>query len=108
MIFGPQEIILIVLVVIAILMITLIVRIGRSSTKRNHIPSKTTMIKEFKQHMSRLYGFFRQTGIALAVIGILLILSGLITFKWTVPGYMWSFIIIVIGSIMAFMFRKKV
>jgi hypothetical protein len=105
--FGPQEIILVVLVIIAILMITFIVRIGRSSTRRKHIPSKATLIEEFRQHMNRLYGFFKKTGIALAVIGIILIFSGLIALKWTVPGYMWSFIIIVIGSIMLFMFRKK-
>ena len=105
--FGPQEIILVVLFIIAIIMITFIVRLGRSSTRLKHVPSKATMIKEFRQHMNRLYGFFKETGIALAAIGITLILSGLIVFKWTVPGYMWSFIIIAIGSIMLFMFRKK-
>lgn len=108
MIFGPQEIILVVLVIIAILMITFIVRIGLSSTRRKHIPSKATLIEEFRQHMNSLYGFFKKTGITLAVIGIIFIFSGLIALKWTVPGYIWSFIIIVIGSIMAFMFRQKV
>jgi hypothetical protein len=105
--FGPQEIILVVLFIITVIMITFIARIGRSSTRRKYTPSEATMIKEFRQHMNRLYGFFKETGIALAGIGIILILSGLIAFKWTVPGYMWSFIIIVIGSIMLFMFRKK-
>lgn len=105
--FGPQEIIIVVLVIIAILMIIFIVRIGRSSTRRKRIPSKATLIEEFRQHMNSLYGFFKKTGITLAVIGIILTFSGLIALKWTVPGYMWSFIIIVIGSIMLFMFRKK-
>jgi hypothetical protein len=105
--FGPQEIILVVLFIIAIIMITFIIRIGRSSTRGKDTPSKATMIEEFRQHMNRLYSFFKEIGITLAAIGITLILSGIIAFKWTVPGYMWSFIIIVIGSIMIFMFRKK-
>ena len=104
---GPQEIILIVLVILAIIIILRVLRISRGTNRQNEDTSTTSMTGQHEQKTNRLLNFFRKIGFVLVTASIILILAGVSMFKWALQSYLWSFIILVIGFIFIFLFRKR-
>lgn len=103
---GAQEIIIIVLVIIAILFITRVIRIGRSTIGTDEDNRPEVMMSQYRHKTRKVMDFFLRTGIALVVVGVILLILGAAIFKWAMLSYMWSAIIIAVGGILIVIFKN--
>jgi steroid 5-alpha reductase family enzyme len=104
---GAQEILIVVLVIMAILIITRIIRIGRSTVRRDEDTRPEVMMSQFEHKTYKMFAFFTKLGIALAAVGVILMILSIALASWTMASYMWSAIAIVVGAIMFLIFRRK-
>ena len=103
---SAQEIIIVVLVIMAILIFTRIIRIGRSTVGRDEDARPEVMMSQFERKTRSMFDFFTKLGIALAVIGVILLILSLTLASWTASSYMWSGVAIIVGVIVILIFRR--
>jgi hypothetical protein len=104
---GAQEIMIVVLIIMAILIITRIVRIGRSTVRRDEDDRPEVVMSQFEHKTRRMFDFFMRLGIGLVAIGVILMILSMILASWTMQSYMWSGIAIIVGAIVILIFRRK-
>ena len=104
---GLLEIVIIIAVIIAIAVIARIIRTGRNIARENTESSVDIAIKPADESTNRTRRFFRKAGIALVLAGVILLLAGVGMFKWALQSYMWSFVIVIIGILLAFLSKKR-
>ena len=93
---GPLEIVLIIVVVICIALIARIVRpVGRSSAG------------DERKSPPRAKGFLNKAGIALIIVGIVVLAAAASLFRWVLQSYLWATILIASGVIMLLLARRK-
>ena len=105
--FGPLEIILIIVVIIVAAVLTRILRGNRDSTQQNEEPFITVQPKPIGSRTSKTRNILKRTGIAFTLAGVILLLAGIGMFRWAFQSYLWSFIIIGIGTALTYLSRKK-
>ena len=105
--FGPLEIILILVVIIVVAVLTRILRGNRDSTLKNEETSATVQPKPIGARTSKTRTFFKRTGIVFALAGVMLLLAGIGMFRWAFQSYLWSFVVIGIGTVLIYLSRKK-
>jgi uncharacterized membrane protein len=88
------------------LIITRVIRIGRSTVGQDEDNRPDVMMSQFEHKTRKIFDFFMRVGISLVVIGIILTILSLALFKWAVQSYMWSAVIIVVGAITFYLFRR--
>ena len=104
---GPWEIALIIVVIIAVAVITRVLRTNYGSARQNKESSVDIQIKPNKVRTSKIRNLLKRTGIAFTLTGIILLFAGIGMFKWALQSYLWSLILIAIGIVLIFLFRKK-
>ena len=105
--FGPLEIILIIVAVIVVAVLTRILRGNRSSTRQNEETSATVQPKPIGARTSKTRNILKRTGIAFTLGGVMLLLAGIGMFRWAFQSYLWSFVVIGIGTVFIYLSRKK-
>lgn len=97
--FGPLELALIAGIIIIIILITLVSRSQNLKVKsRESTGEKTTQ-------RSRYY--LKRTGLILIVIGAILLFIWMGLFRWAIWACAWSFVIIIAGIVLYFIFSRK-
>ena len=105
--FGLLEIILIIVVIIVAAVLTRILRGNRDSTRQNEETYVTVQPKSIGARTSKTRNILKRTGIAFAFAGLILLLAGIGMFRWAFQSYLWSFIVIGIGTVLIYLSRKK-
>ena len=104
---GLLEIALIIAVIIVVLIMTRIFRTRDGYTGQNKESPPGVPRKSVEAETTKMLPFLKRAGIALALIGIVLLFASLALFRWAFQSYLWSFIIIAIGIALIFLSRKK-
>ena len=104
---GPLEIIIILLVIMVIVMITRIIRTGQGKVRQNEESSVAIPGKLVRGKKNRAHSFLRRLGVAFVMVGGLLLLAGIIMFRWAFQSYSWAFVLVAVGLALLFFFRKK-
>jgi hypothetical protein len=94
---GPLEIALIVAVVIVMALIARIARPGRLPVQGDKSPG----------HGARSKGLFRNTGIIMVVVGVIILGLAAGLFHWALQGYLWALVLIAGGTFMVLLARRK-
>ncbi len=105
--FGPLEIILIIVVIIVVAVLTRILRGDRDSTRQNEDTYATVQPKPIGARTSKTRTILKRTGIAFTLAGVMLLLAGIGMFRWAFQSYLWSFVVIGIGTVLIYLSRKK-
>jgi len=104
---GPLEIALIIAVIIVVLILTRVLRNRDGDTGQNKESPPGVPRKSVEAGTTEMRRFLKRAGIALALIGGVLLFASLGLFRWAFQSYLWSFIIIAIGIALIFLSRKK-
>ena len=104
---GLLEIALIIAVIIVVLILTRILRTRGGDTGQNKKSPPSVPRKSVGAGTTKMRPFLKKSGIALALIGGVLLFASLALFRWAFQSYLWSFIIIAIGIALIFLSRKK-
>jgi len=104
---GPLEIVFIIVIIIAVVIIARLARRGRGTSTEQDEPPVDITGRPRQRNTNRFQGFFKRTGIGLVLASIILLIVGIGMFHWAFQIYMWSFVIIAIGSIMILLTRGK-
>lgn len=104
---GPLEIIVIIVIIIAVAIVARAVRFNRDNTNQNARASTDISVRQVKHKQANMWAYVKRIGITFVITGIILALAGMSMFRWAVQGYMWAFIIMVLGIGLVFLSRKK-
>ncbi len=104
---GPLEIILIIVVVIVVAVLTRITRGNRRSTSQNEETSATIQPKPIGARTRKTRSILKRTGIAFTLGGVMVLLASISMFRWAFQSYLWSFVVIGIGTVLIYLSRKK-
>ncbi len=104
---GILEIVVIIIVIIVIAVITRILRGKRVAATQSKKPSAEVPASRVEERASRKRGLFRRAGIALTLIGIILLMASISMFRWAFQSYMWSFVIVAIGIGLLLLSKRK-
>ncbi len=105
--FGPLEIALIIVVIMVVLILTRILRTRDGDTGQNKGSPPRAPGKSVGAGTTKMRPFLKRSGIALALIGAVLLFASLSLFRWAFQSYLWSFIIMAAGIALFFLSRKK-
>jgi hypothetical protein len=97
---GPLEIALIFVVLIAVAIIARVSRLGRASAARR--PGEKSGARS-----PRAGGIFKNTGIVLIIIGLIVLAAAAGLFRWVLQGYLWALVLIAGGTVMVLLARRK-
>jgi len=104
---GLLEIVVIILIIIVVVVIARSVRFHRDSAKQNTGSSSDISGRRVKHKQTNMWVHVKRMGIVFVITGILLAVAGMSMFRWAVQGYMWAFILMVLGLGLLFLPRKK-
>ena len=103
---GIQEIIVIIAVVTIVGILTRVLGARRTAAQKEQL-SADTSTQPAERIKNRARRFPMRAGIALILLGFILLFAGVGMFRWAFQSYMWSFIIIAVGFLLVFVSRKK-
>ena len=104
---GILEIVVIIIVIIVVALITRILRGNRGAATQSKKPSAEVPASRVEERASRKRDLFRRAGIALTLIGIILLIAIIGMFRWAFQSYMWSFVIVAIGLVLLLLSKHK-
>ena len=97
--FGPLEFTLIAGIIIIIILITIVSR-SRNQKVKSRESSGGKMIRDNRNYL-------RHAGLFLIVIGAILLFIWMGLFRWAIWASVWSFVIIIAGIVLYFIFGRK-
>ena len=104
---GPLEIVIIIIVIIAMAVIARITRTSRGTARQNSEPPAEVSVNQMDKRTGRTRNFLKRLGLALVLVGAILLISGLVSFKFAIYTYILSAILIALGIIMLLLLKNR-
>ena len=104
---GLLEIGIIIVVALVIYGLVRMMRLGQNVAKKNETPVGVAKQEDDKKPERVRHPRLQITGIALTLIGIIILLASVSLVKWFFWGSVWALIVIAVGLLIIFMIRRR-
>ena len=104
---GLLEIGIIIVVALVIYGLVRMMRLGQNVAKKNETPVGAAKQEDDKKPERVRHPRLQITGIALTLIGIIILLASVSLVKWFFWGSVWALIVIAVGLLIIFMIRRR-
>ncbi len=103
---GWLEIAIIIIAVILVILVTRIIRVGRTINNKRQTSTEMSA-EQITGKPRKMTQRLRAIGIIIIISGIISLLAGVSLFKWVYWSFLWAFVAIAIGFVMVLMSRKR-
>ncbi|MFC2068426.1 hypothetical protein ACFLTP_05415, partial [Chloroflexota bacterium] len=80
---------------------------NQDNTRQNRETFLTVQPRPIRTGTSKKSNILKRIGIIFTLAGVMLLLASLSMFRWAFQSYLWSFIVIGIGTVLIYLSKKK-